>query len=89
MSPRDEASIGPGFRAGFAAASLSCFQSRTRPTGQKHFMPKHPRPTLGDTITNLRRSIGRRHAIYGLIKNNLIKVRNVDNCCGNYGDPGC
>ncbi|MDE2966107.1 MAG: hypothetical protein OXS30_01285 [Chloroflexota bacterium] len=52
-------------------------------------MPKHPRPTIGDTITNLRRSIGRRHAIYGLIKNNLIKMRNVDNCCGNYGDPGC
>ncbi len=54
-------------------------------------MPRgqHPTPSVRESITNLRRSIGRRHAIYGLIKNTLIKMRNIENCCGNYGDPGC
>ncbi|MCY4619508.1 MAG: hypothetical protein OXD50_13330 [Chloroflexi bacterium] len=52
-------------------------------------MKKHPRPSVRDSIINLRRSIGRRHAIYGLIKNTLIKVRRLDNCCGDYGAPGC
>ncbi len=50
---------------------------------------KHPTPSFRDTIINLRRSIGRRHAIYGIISNTWVKMRNVDNCCGDYGAPGC
>lgn len=50
---------------------------------------KHPRPSIRDSIVNLRRSIGRRHAVYGLLSNTLTKMRRLDNCCGNYGDPGC
>ncbi len=52
-------------------------------------MKKHPTPSVRDSINNLRRSISRRHAIYGLIKNTLIKMRRVENCCGDYGAPGC
>lgn len=52
-------------------------------------MAKHPRPSVRDSIINLRRSISRRHALYGLIANSLIKARRLDNCCGDYGAPGC
>lgn len=54
-------------------------------------MPRqqHPTPSFRDTIINLRRSISRRHAIYGIISKTWVKMRNVDNCCGDYGAPGC
>ena len=52
-------------------------------------MQQHPKPSVRDSIINLRRSIGRRHAIYGLLKNTLIKTRRIESCCGDYGAPGC
>lgn len=52
-------------------------------------MHKHPTPSFRDTVVNLRRSIGRRHALYGIVKNTWIKMRRVEVCCGDYGAPGC
>ena len=52
-------------------------------------MATHPKPSVRDSIINLRRSIGRRHAVYGLIGKTLIKMRRIETCCGDYGAPGC
>ena len=52
-------------------------------------MAKHPKPSLRDSIGNLRRAVSSREAILGLFSNTLTKMRRADSCCGNYGDPGC
>ncbi len=54
-------------------------------------MPRqsHRTPSLRDSMINLRRSMSRRHAIYGIISNTWVKMRNVDNCCGDYASADC
>ena len=45
--------------------------------------------TLQESLRNLRQPmpIGRKLKLF--VRNNLIKVRTVSDCCGNYGEPGC
>ena len=50
---------------------------------------KRIRPSLRDGITNLRRADSIRDALLGLFGRTLVKVRNLDDCCGDYGAPGC
>ncbi len=52
-------------------------------------MGRHPTPSFRDSLVNLRRAESLRDAVRGLLANNWIKLRRLDNCCGNYGDPGC
>ena len=48
-----------------------------------------PAPSFGDVIGNLRGADSPADAVRGLLSNAWIKLRRRDNCCGNYGDPGC
>ena len=52
-------------------------------------MARKPTPSIGDTIANLRNADNPLHAARGFVSNAWIKLRRRDNCCGNYGDPGC
>ncbi len=46
-------------------------------------------PSGSDAWDNLRGAGGPFAALRGLAANTWLKLRNRDNCCGNYGDPGC
>ena len=46
------------------------------------------KPSGADAWANLRRA-GALAAVRGMAANTWIKLRRRDNCCGNYGDPGC
>lgn len=46
------------------------------------------KPSGADVWTNLR-GAGPLAALRGMAANTWIKLRRRDNCCGNYGDPGC
>ncbi len=52
-------------------------------------MSDHPTPSLGDVIANLRGADNPLEAARGFARNAWLKVQRRDNCCGNYGDPGC
>ena len=52
-------------------------------------MADKPIPSFADTIANLRNARHPLAALRGIVVNNWIKLRRLDNCCGNYGDPGC
>jgi len=47
----------------------------------------HPSPK--DFISNLRFRMPWREKILLIIKNNLIKIKTLQNCCGHPGEPGC
>ena len=47
------------------------------------------RPSLGDVLRNLRHARNPWVALQGMASNTKIKIQRRDNCCGNYGDPGC
>ncbi len=46
-------------------------------------------PSLGDVLRNLRGARNLLVAARGMVSNSRIKIQRRDNCCGNYGDPGC
>lgn len=46
------------------------------------------KPSGADVWANLR-GAGALAAVRGMAANTWIKLRRRDNCCGNYGDPGC
>ncbi len=52
-------------------------------------MCDRPTPSLADTLANLRSADSPLEAMRGMLSNTWIKLRRRDNCCGNYGDPGC
>ncbi len=52
-------------------------------------MSDHPTPSLGDVLANLRSADNPLQAARGFVSNAWTKLRARDNCCGNYGDPGC
>ena len=56
---------------------------------REDLMADKPTPSIGDTIANLRSADSPLHALRGFFGNAWIKMRKRDNCCGNYGDPGC
>jgi hypothetical protein len=47
------------------------------------------KPSLGDVLRNLRGAGNPLTAVRGMASNTLLKIQRRDNCCGNYGDPGC
>ncbi|MCX5898091.1 MAG: hypothetical protein NTY29_07845 [Proteobacteria bacterium] len=46
-------------------------------------------PSPRDFIANLRSSMAWREKLRLLLKNNLIKIKNFQNCCNHPGEPGC
>jgi hypothetical protein len=40
-------------------------------------------------IFNLRQPMPLRRKLRLILSNNLIKLKNRQSCCGNYGQPGC
>ena len=52
-------------------------------------MTKSVRPSGADVWANLRGARSPLSALRGMAGNTWLKLRRRDNCCGNYGDPGC
>ncbi len=51
---------------------------------------ERPRPSLSDALTNWRESSLPFFSRMGkTMRNNWTKLRTRQNCCGNYGEPGC
>lgn len=50
---------------------------------------RQPHGTPQEILKNLRKPMpfGRKLRLF--LRNNLIKIRTVSTCCGNYGEPGC
>ncbi len=44
---------------------------------------------MKEFFTNLKVPMPLSEKIYKLLKNNLIKLVSLKNCCGNIGEPGC
>jgi len=47
------------------------------------------KPSLRSLLANLRVDMPWRDKIRLLFRNNWIKIKNVQNCCGHPGEPGC
>lgn len=47
------------------------------------------RPSIGDFFTNLSGPQPLSKKIRLLLRNNAIKIRNRQDCCGHPGEPGC
>lgn len=52
-------------------------------------MTKSVRPSGADAWANLRGARSPLAALRGMAGNTWLKLRRRDDCCGNYGDPGC
>ncbi|OGP62977.1 MAG: hypothetical protein A2170_01020, partial [Deltaproteobacteria bacterium RBG_13_53_10] len=47
------------------------------------------KPSLRSFFANLRADMPWRNKIHLLFRNNWIKMRNLQDCCGHPGEPGC
>jgi hypothetical protein len=47
------------------------------------------RPNFRDVFTNLRAPLPWPTKVHLLFRNNWLKIRNLSNCCGHLGEPGC
>lgn len=47
------------------------------------------RPSLRAVFTNMQASMPMRRKLRLVLRNNWIKLRTGQNCCGNLGEPGC
>ena len=47
------------------------------------------RPSLRAVFTNMKAKMPLRRKLYLLLRNNWIKIRTRQNCCGHLGEPGC
>lgn len=52
-------------------------------------MANSPKPSGADVWANLRGARSPLAALRGMAGNTWLKLRRRDDCCGNYGDPGC
>jgi len=46
-------------------------------------------PNLRAAFTNLRVPMPLRRKLWLVLRNNWIKLRTGQNCCGHHGEPGC
>ncbi len=49
----------------------------------------HGRPSVSETLQNLRQPMPLGHKVRLVLRNNWIKLRTRSSCCGNLGEPGC
>lgn len=47
------------------------------------------RPSLRVAFTNMKVKMPLRRKLYLLFRNNWIKIRTRQDCCGHFGEPGC
>lgn len=47
------------------------------------------RPNLRAALSNMRYPAPWYTKAWMLVRNNWLKLRHLDNCCGNEGQPGC
>jgi len=47
------------------------------------------RPSIRVVFTNMKVKVPLRRKLYLLFRNNWIKIRTRQNCCGHLGEPGC
>ena len=47
------------------------------------------KPSGADVWANLRGARSSLAALRGMAANTWLKLKRRDDCCGNYGDPGC
>jgi len=47
------------------------------------------RPSIRVAFTNMKVKMPLRRKLYLLFRNNWIKIRTRQNCCGHLGEPGC
>ena len=47
------------------------------------------RPSLRAAFTNLQVPMPLRRKLWLVLRNNWIKLRTRQNCCGHHGEPGC
>ena len=50
---------------------------------------KKKRPGIKDFFTNLSEPMPLKEKISLLLRNNAIKIKNRQDCCGHPGEPGC
>ena len=50
---------------------------------------KKKRPSIRDFFTNLSGPMPLKDKISLLLRNNAIKIKNQQDCCGHPGEPGC
>jgi hypothetical protein len=46
-------------------------------------------PSLRAVFTNMSAPMPLRRKLYLVFRNNFIKIRKRQSCCGHYGEPGC
>lgn len=51
--------------------------------------PTRKRPSLRVAFTNMRVKMPLHRKFYLLFRNNWIKIRTRQSCCGHLGEPGC
>ena len=49
----------------------------------------HRQSTPSETLANLRQPMPLKRKLRLLLRNNWIKIRKRQDCCGNHGEPGC
>jgi hypothetical protein len=54
-----------------------------------HHEMRKGRPSVRSFLTNLHVEMPWLKKVHLLIRNNWIKIRNVQSCCGHPGEPGC
>ena len=47
------------------------------------------RPSMKAVFTNMKVKMPLRRKLYLVFRNNWIKIRTRQNCCGHLGEPGC
>ena len=47
------------------------------------------RPSMRTVFTNMKVKMPLRRKLYLLVRNNWIKIRTRQSCCGHLGEPGC
>ena len=47
------------------------------------------RPSMRAVFTNMKVKMPLRRKLYLVFRNNWIKIRTRQNCCGHLGEPGC
>jgi len=57
--------------------------------GQTKSESPKKRPSIRVAFTNMKVKMPLRRKIYLLFRNNWIKIRTRQNCCGHLGEPGC
>jgi len=63
--------------------------SEAEPPEQVGSSPARKCPSIRVAFTNMKVKMPLRRKLYLLFRNNWIKIRTRQDCCGHLGEPGC